>query len=203
LDRDRQVSEAGAMANSSPPDASSDEAGQASETDDDGRRWTVARIAAVIVGLGIALFWIWILSGAPAKDNPDQLDDPAYVEALQARCIALREDIGELPLPEETPTAPERAVVIGEANDLIAVFISDVEADAPTEGDDAISMAGWLKDWKLYLANREDYVDRLSEDSSARLLVDESELGDPVDRTIQVFAEINRIPECATPGDAG
>jgi hypothetical protein len=195
------------MANPSPPVGSPDEADApgttGDELDDDRRGWTPARIAAVVVGLAIALFWIWIFSGAPAKDNPDQLDDPSYVSALEARCVDLRADIAELPLPEETPTAPERAAVIAEANALIATFIDDVEADAPTEGDDAISMAGWLTDWKLYLANREDYVERLNEDASARLLLDESELGDSVDKTIQIFAEINRIPDCATPGDAG
>jgi hypothetical protein len=195
------------MANPSPPVGSPDEADAPGSTgegrDDDRRGWTPARIAAVVVGLAIALFWIWIFSGAPAKDNPDQLDDPSYVRALEARCVDLRADIAGLPLPEETPTAPERAAVIAEANTLIATFIDDVEAGAPTDGDDAISMAGWLTDWKLYLANREDYVERLNEDASARLLLDESELGDSVDKTIQIFAEINRIPDCATPGDAG
>lgn len=168
-----------------------------------GSSWSIARIAAVMVGLAIALFWLWVFSGAPARDNPDELSDPAYVESLEARCGQLRSDIDELPPPTETPTAPERAEVIAEANELVAAFVADLEAGAPTEGDDAIRMAGWITDWRLYLANREDYVTRLLEDDGARLLLDESELGDSVDRTIAIFAEVNRIPDCATPGDVG
>jgi hypothetical protein len=165
--------------------------------------WSIGRIAAVIVGLAIALFWIWVFSGAPARDNPDELDDPAYVEALEERCLQLRSDIDELPPPTETPTAPERAAVLAQANELVSAFVADLEAGAPTEGDDAISMGGWIEDWRVYLANREDYADRLLEDPGARLLLDESELGDAVDQTIQVFAQINGIPDCATPGDVG
>lgn len=187
------------MAGPSPTDATPEE--PAPEVPE--RRWTIGRIAAVMVGLAIALFWIWIFSGAPAKDNPDELDDPAYVAELEARCQQLRDDIGELPLPTETPTPAERAAVIDEANDLIAAFIDDVRAGAPTSGDDQVSMEGWLADWDTYLADREDYVERLATDPEARLLVDESPLGDSVDKTIEIFAQVNRIPDCATPGDAG
>jgi hypothetical protein len=165
--------------------------------------WSIGRIAAVMVAVGIALFWIWVFSGAPARDNPDELDDVAYVDALEQRCQELRRDLDQLPPPTETPTATERAEVIAEANELLATFVDELEAGAPTEGDDAASVAGWLEDWRLYLANRQDYVERLREDPDARLLLDESELGDSVDRTIQIFAEVNRIPDCATPGDVG
>jgi hypothetical protein len=52
--------------------------------------WTIPRIAAVVAALAIALFWLWIFSGAPAKDNPDRLTDEAYVSRLEARCQQLR-----------------------------------------------------------------------------------------------------------------
>ena len=32
---------------------------------------------------------------------------------------------------------------------------------------------------------------------------DETEFGDSVDRTIEVFADVNGMPTCATPGDIG
>jgi hypothetical protein len=62
-------------------------------------------------------------------------------------------------------------------------------------------MEGWLADWRIYLIDREDYAERLATDPEARLLLDESQLGDPVDKTIEIFAQVNGISDCATPGD--
>ncbi len=187
------------MAAASPdvPDAADPDAAPAP------RRWSVGRIAAVMVALAIALFWIWIFSGAPAKDNPDELDDAAYVSSLEARCQELRADLDELPAAFETDDADERAAVVTEANGLVAQFIADLEDGAPSEGDDAESMAGWIADWQTYLVDREDYATRLASDPEARLYLDESPLGDSVDKTIEIFAQVNGIPDCATPGDVG
>ena len=165
--------------------------------------WTTGRVAAVVAILAIALFWAWVFSGAPAKQNPDYLDDRTYAAALEARCTELRTDIGELPRASETPERLDRAEVIDQANAMIGEFIDDVSAAAPTTGEAGTAMEGWLADWRTYLADREDYVDRLRNDEGDRFYVDESPLGDTVDRTIEVFADINRIPDCATPGDVG
>ena len=107
-------------------------------------------------------------------------------------------------LAELTAKYPTGALaVIVEANALVAAFVEDLEADAPTEGDDGTSMAGWIGDWRTYVADREDYVVRLREDPEARFLVDETDFGDSVDKTIEIFADVNGIPDCATPGDVG
>lgn len=181
------------------PEGSSDPSG--SSTPSSG--WTIPRIAAVMAAIAIALFWIWIFSGAPAKQNPDRLQDEAYVARLEARCQQLREEIAQLPPPTETPEAAERAEVIDQANDRVAAFIDAVADDAPTSGDAAASMEGWLADWRTYLADREDFAERLRDDEGARLNLSASPLGDGVDKTILTFAQVNGIPDCATPGDVG
>ena len=168
-----------------------------------GQTWTVGRVAMVVAFLAMALFWIVIWSGVLAKENPDYLDDRDYVADLEARCQQLRADLDELPTTAETPEVADRIEVIEEANVLVEEFVDDIEAGAPTEGDDGTSMAGWIGDWRTYVADRQDYVARLSEDPEARFLVDETEFGDSVDRTIEVFADVNGVPDCATPGDVG
>lgn len=167
----------------------------------DASPWSIGRIAAVMAALAIALFWIWVFAGGPKKDNPDKLQDQAYVDALEDRCQQLRADIGDLTPSKDTPDNVERAAVVVQANELVAAFIDDVAASAPTEGDAARSMEGWLADWRIYLIDREDYAERLATDPEARLLLDESQLGDPVDKTIEIFAQVNGISDCATPGD--
>lgn len=166
-------------------------------------RWTAGRVLAVVAMLSIALFWAWVFSGAPAKANPDYLTDRDYATALEARCQQLRDDLGELPQAPELPDRQERAAVLVQANELVAGFIDDVAADAPTSGNAGTAMEGWLDDWRTYLQNREDYAVRLQQGEGDRFYVDESPLGDTVDRTIEVFADINKIPACATPGDVG
>ncbi|MEZ5180700.1 MAG: hypothetical protein R2702_02315 [Acidimicrobiales bacterium] len=95
--------------------------------------WSVGRIAAVVAMLAIIGFWAWVFSGAPAKANPDYLDDRDYAAALEARCQELRDDIAELPSATELPDRTERAAVLDQANALVAGFIDDVAAEAPTE----------------------------------------------------------------------
>ena len=165
--------------------------------------WSVGRIAAVVAMLAIIGFWAWVFSGAPAKANPDYLDDRDYAAALEARCQELRDDIAELPSATELPDRTERAAVLDQANALVAGFIDDVAAEAPTEGSAATAIDGWLGDWRTYLGDRERYVERLRADEGDRFYVSKSPLGDTVDETIEVFADVNRIEACATPGDVG
>ncbi len=158
-------------------------------------------IGAVVI---MVIFWIWIFSGAPARENPDKLQDEAYVTQLEDQCQTLRDDLDELPNAADLKTAAERADVLDDANVLVAGFIEEIEAGAPTSGDAAVSMEGWITDWKTYLANREDYAERLRTDPGAQLLLDRSTIGaDSVDKAIQIFTQVNEIPACETPGDVG
>lgn len=159
---------------------------------------------AVLVALAILSFWIWIFAGGPGKANPDRLDDRAYVEQTEKRCQQLLTDLKTLPPAEKSATAAERANVLDQANSLVGTMVDDIEADAPTTGDDGASSKKWFTDWRAYISDREDYADRLRSDSAARLLVTENtDLKDSVDRTIEVFADLNDMPDCATPGDVG
>ncbi len=168
-------------------------------------RWSIGRVLAVLVSAGLVVFWIWIFSGAPARPNPDRLDDRAYVARAEARCQQLLDDLGELPGPGEFDSAEHRADVLDEANALVTQMVDDLEADAPTTGDDAVRTGGWIADWRTYLADRADYAERLRRDPDSKLLISvNAELQDPVDKTIQIFADdVNEMPACATPGDVG
>ncbi len=191
------------------PDTPSDEVAEPHSM-----RWTISRVLVVLAVLVIVGFWAAIFAGVFRADNPDDLvanfdggspaavEMEAFVDRTHARCQALRADLGELPNAEAIPGAEERADVLDRANALVAGMVDDIEADAPTGGDPGTSMRGWIEDWRTYVANREDYARRLRADPGARLLLDER-FGDSVDRTIEVFADVNDMPDCATPGDVG
>lgn len=165
--------------------------------------FTWGRGAAIVAVVTMIMFWIWIFSGAPAKQNPDRLDDPAYVARLEKQCKAMRDGIAKLPNATEMTTQSQRADVLDDANKLIAEFIDRLEAGAPKTGDASVSMKGWIADWKTYLSDREDYAKRLRTQPNAQLLLDRSKLGDSVDKTIEIFSQVNQIPNCDTPGDVG
>lgn len=165
---------------------------------------TAIRVLAVIVVLAMMLFWIWIFARGPAKANPDRLDDRAYVERTEKRCQQLLTDLEALPPAEKADSASGRADVLDRANVMVAAMVDDIEGGAPTTGDDGVSLKRWFVDWRTYLADRKDYADRLRRDPDAKLLVTENpELKDSVDRTIQIFADVNDMGDCATPGDVG
>jgi len=158
-------------------------------------------IGAVVL---MIIFWVWIFSGAPAKDNPDRIRDEAYLSKLEDQCQGLRDDLAELPNAADLTTAAQRADVLDDANVLVGQFIDELEAGVPTSGDAAVTMEGWVADWKTYLLNREDYAKRLRTDPGAQLLLDRSTIGtDSVDKAIQIFTQVNEIPACETPGDVG
>ncbi len=171
-----------------------------------GMRWTVGRVAAVVAALAMVAFWAWIFSGAPKRSNPDYLDDRAYVKAAETRCQRLRDDLDDrgLLVPGTFDDAVERAAQLDVANRLVADLVDDLAAAAPTTGDDGVRLRGWLADWRTYVADREAYADALRTNPEARLFVTENrELGDSVDQTIAVFADVNDMPACETPGDVG
>lgn len=166
--------------------------------------FTWGRGLAIAAVVAMVIFWIWIFSGAPKRDNPDYLQDRAYAEALEDQCQGLRDQLAELPNAADMTSQAARADVLDDANVLVGQFIDDVAAEAPKSGDAAVTMKGWLADWRTYLSDREDYADRLRTEDNAQMLLSRSTIGtDSVDKTIQIFTQVNAIPACDTPGDVG
>lgn len=165
--------------------------------------WSIGRVLAVTAMVAMAIFWAIVFLGIPKKENPDRLDDRAFVERTIIRCDALLEDLGELPNGSFIEDHVERADVLDDATDLVEAMVDEIDADAPKTGEDAVSLEGWIGDWRTYVANRRDYADRLRSDPEARLLLDQSLGGDSVDKPIEIFADVNDMPTCATPGDVG
>jgi hypothetical protein len=164
--------------------------------------WSVGRVLAVSAMVAMAIFWAVVFLGIPRQENPDRLDDRAFVDRTIDRCDALLADLAELPNGSFIEGAEERADVLDRATDRLEVMVEEIDADAPG-GDDAKSVQGWLADWRTYIGNRRDFAQRLREDPGARLLLDQSLGGDSVDKPIEIFADVNDMPTCATPGDVG
>lgn len=167
------------------------------------RRFTIWRALGVLAALTMAGFWIWILSGAPSRTNPDRVADRDWAARAEATCAASRDRLDALPPARDATSAEDRARIVDRGTDELEAMVAALAADLPADPDDAANVRRWLADYRRYFEARRDYAARLRRDPDAQLLYPER-FGDPLDRVIDVFAEdVNELESCGTPGDIG
>ncbi len=167
---------------------------------DDAPRTRFGLIFAVVVVVGTLAMWAYLFLIAD-PNVPDQLDDEAFPRDGQDICEVATERIDELPDAREAETPEDRAPVVAEANEILTEMVADLRAIAPTEGSDGRVTRLWLEDWDDYIADRETYADALAEGEEAELLVTARETGGQITETIDHYAEINNMEDCAVPLD--
>lgn len=166
------------------------------------KRWSTGRIATTAVVVALVGMWGYVLYlaiGPGRQPPPDRLDDPTFAVAAQDRCGDALEVVDDLPDATEAEDAAERASVVDEANQAFAAMLDDLEAIVPP-GDGGQLVSAWLDDWRTFLGDREDYVERLRTDPEARLLVSPKD-NRQITEFIDAFAADNRMPACGTPID--
>ena len=158
--------------------------------------------AVVVVGGAIGL-WIYLFAFAD-PNVPDQLDDEAFGEQGQEICEAARARIDDLPLAQDAESPEQRGESVAEANQILTDMVDDLQAIAPTNDHDTPLVDAWFADWEDYLQDRADYADDLlAGNEDAELLVTaRADGGGQITVTLDHFAEINDMPDCASPLDA-
>ena len=166
-------------------------------------RTRIGLIFAVVVVSGCIGLWVWLFAFAD-PNVPDQLDDEAFGERAQPLCEAAREQIDDLGLVQEVRTPEERGANVAEANEILTGMVDELQSFAPTTDHDAPLLEAWFADWATYLQDREEYAaDLLAGNENAELLVTaRAEGGGQITVTLDHFAEINDMPDCASPLDA-
>lgn len=166
--------------------------------------WSVGRVLAIVVVVATVIFWLWVFAGGADKPNPDRLADRAYVARTEATCLSLVQDLKHLPNAARIHSATHRADVLDQATAEVQAMVDTIEADAPRHGTDALSLRDWFADWHAYLGDRRAYARELRANPKARFTVSTNKrLHAGVDDTIETFADVNAMPDCATPGDVG
>lgn len=171
-------------------------------------RWRPSRILILVVVVSLVSMWGYVVYLAfwQGRQPPiDRIDDPAFAEAAEDRCAAAVDRVAGLPAAQETTEPTERAAVLDDANATFAVMLDDLDAMVTLvpAGDQRGNATEWLADWRIFLADREDFADRLRTDAGARMLVSEKAgEGRHVTEWIDEFAKANRMPSCASPMDA-
>jgi len=166
------------------------------------RRRTAQLLAIGSVVL-IAGLWAYALFWPHPTTPPGRLDDPTFADAAAGVCAATDGQLAELPPAWSTPSAPERAAVVGRSVVLLTAMVDELSRLAPPTGtNDGMMVDEWLTDWRTYIADRQSYADRLATDPGARFY-ESIKSNAQVSRPIDFFAVANRMDDCSTPADLG
>lgn len=163
------------------------------------RAWRVAGVAGMLV---IALFWIWIFSGAAREQNPDRLDDRAWVERAEATCATTQATIDARTAGAGTQSRAARADDIDASTEDLRAMLAALADPLPEGASDREVVSRWLDDWDRLLDDRDAYADAVRVNPDARYLTEEK-FDDPLDRVVETFADVNDMPSCAPAGDVG
>lgn len=165
------------------------------------------RPGAVIAGLaavGVLGMWAWVfvfhLGGTWRDNQPGQLDDRTFPVAADPVCAAAMSEFAALPPAWATTTNTDRAAAVA---DSVAIFEAMVERlrQLPA-GSETTKVDEWIADWDTYVADRQDYAQRLAQDPTARFYVTQSNRDRrQITLAIDRFATTNAMPSCATPAD--
>lgn len=173
-----------------------------------GRKLTPGRIALGILVAGSFGVWAYGLSGFAARTAPDTLGNQTYLAVAEPACVAANDTVAEMPDALDAEDHVDRAEQIVNNTAVYAELVDELEAllDDPrvdlNDRDTGITLE-WLADWRLFLADRLDFADRLADDPQAVFYVAASSGGERLERRITRFADTNEIFSCGTPSDVG
>lgn len=173
-----------------------------------GQKFTPGRIALGVLVAGSFAVWGYGFSGLASRTAPDTLANSSFLELAEPACMAANETVTGMPNALDANDNADRALQVIANTAVYAELVNDMEGflDDPrvdlNERDTGITRE-WLEDWRLFLADRLDYADRLADDPQAVFYVAASSGGERLERRITRFASTNELVSCITPQDVG
>ena len=165
------------------------------------RRVTVGMVAAVVVSLGIVLFWIVVYTTASSYKPPGYLADRTFPKAAEKVCASFTPRLEAIPLAQTAKTSTERADLVDEVTVILSERRQALYAVVPNT-DDARFINAWLKDWSKHLADRQSYADQLRVRPDAEYR--ETTKGtSQISKVLNKFSDDNEMSSCSTSHDVG
>ncbi|MEZ5322550.1 MAG: hypothetical protein R2698_10840 [Microthrixaceae bacterium] len=157
-----------------------------------------------LVGLGVASALLWIgaiVYGAIADPKPsDYLKDRSFPTAAEPICEAARTDLDAFPPAQDSRTPNARAAVIRQSTARLQEMVDQLRREVPDTAEGKW-IGVWLDHWEIHLRDRLDFAQRLRTGGAREEFFETTEGGTQVSRSIDHFAELNKMDSCATPGD--
>jgi len=160
------------------------------------------RIAATIFVIVTVAFWMFAFSPW-ARDMfqaPDQIEDEAYVAAIEDRCALAVAKIDTFPTPRSATGPNDRADNLERVNAALIQMRADLGNLEGGTIEDRELIQLWLADWDLYIEDRVNHVERLRTEGDVRFLNTEHD-GIFIAERLNGFGRVNEIRSCLPPGD--
>ncbi len=160
---------------------------------------TVVTLLLIVVVAAIVAMWVYAFFFASGR-SADLLRDTTFAPRSQAICAAYKVKIDALPPARSAKTPQDRAVVLDQANELVAAQVAELGAVRPSDPDDLRLVNHWLSDWESYVRNRGAYADQLRSGKDGPFAVDDVG-GQPITLRMDAFANTNSMSTCQVPLD--
>lgn len=175
---------------------------QSEDTPGEGRaaRWALR----ILMGVAAASSLVWvgaILFASTGTARPDDfLGDRRFFDAAEPVCDRARDDLEDLPRPEDTVRAAERLDVIRRSTDRLEEMVDELRPLVP-DNQDGKAISLWLDHWGIHLDDRRDFMSRVERRGTDERFLETTLDGGQISSSINRFADVNEMPSCGTPGD--
>ncbi len=170
------------------------------------RRWTPLRSIVVVACLLLAAMWVYALFFA-TKEAAYQVSDPDWRRQAAEICSRNEQqrrqlaDVDEGYISDPTPEQMlQRADIVEQATNLIEASLEEVLAIPVTSERDRSIVADFERYYRIVLADRRVYIDRLR--AFDLRPYGETRVGNgPVSNVLIDFVTVNQMKACAPPSD--
>jgi len=167
------------------------------------RRWP--RALALVMLAVFVVFWSWVFLFA-SKEAVNRIDDRAWAERAEARCLQATEARYELinltRIDQATPELiRQRADIVDQSTTILEQMLADIVAVQPFDEKGQAIVPQWEADYRIYLEDRRTYARQLRESGENLPFYETATDGIPISERIATFAGDNEMSECAPPLD--
>ncbi len=166
----------------------------------EGHRARPGRLILVAVVAGLIGMWFYAFLLAPSG-NPDRMEDRTWPTSAERRCAEARDAIDALPPAYQSGSPFERSDYLEKGTEILKNMVSDLGSLPGGSASDRDLAARWLKDWEVYLSDRQAHVKRLRSEGDVRPLLSALSDGSSMLERMNGFARVNDMESCLDPGD--
>jgi vacuolar-type H+-ATPase subunit H len=165
----------------------------------------LARIVLTVACGGIFAMWVYAF-GFASRESFNRIGDDAWKARSEARCLIAEnerfalQDLRKMNA-NDTAALKKKADIVETATDSLERAINDIAMDSPTDAKGQELVPQWISDYRIYIQNRRQFIDKLRT-ASTRPFFSETEVeGVPISERIGKFARENDMRTCQPPLD--
>jgi vacuolar-type H+-ATPase subunit H len=165
----------------------------------------LARIVLTAACAGIFAMWVYAF-GFASRESFNRIGDDAWKARSEARCLIAEnerfalQDLDKMNA-NDTAALKKKADIVETATDSLERAINDIAMDSPTDVKGQELVPQWISDYRIYIQNRRQFIDKLRT-ASTRPYFSETEVeGVPISERIGKFARENDMRTCQPPLD--